>query len=126
MKFKVRFVSDALARQCAEAVWIKKVTPEKRINNKKEYHQPGDVEARYEKNENEEYKNKKANKKIQPKKQVENKTIQKDNDKIIKIIEPTIKDFIKKVRFETEKLVQENRIEDISTLEDDITISTQE
>ena len=38
---------DPLARQCAESVWIKKVDPKQRINTKTEYHQPGDVEAKY-------------------------------------------------------------------------------
>ena len=42
---------DALARQCAEAIRIKEIEPQKRINNKEEYHQPGEVEIRYEKNE---------------------------------------------------------------------------
>ena len=54
MKVIKSYQHDPLARQCAEAVLIKNVKPEKRINNKTEYHQPGDVEARYEKGENRE------------------------------------------------------------------------
>ena len=42
---------DALGRQCAESVWIKEADPNKRINNKEEYHQPGDVEVIYHKND---------------------------------------------------------------------------
>ena len=38
---------DALARQCAEAIRIKEIEPQKRIYNKEEYHQPGDVEINY-------------------------------------------------------------------------------
>ena len=105
MKVVRSYQHDALARQCAEAVWIKNVEPEKRINNKKEYHQPGDVEIRYKKNENEEVKMRKAKtKKPTDKidknyKNVENATKNGKNDRI----EPTIIDFIKKVRFENEK-----------------------
>ena len=43
------FQHDPLRRQCAEAIWIKNIEPSKLINNKKEYHQPGDVQVRYEK-----------------------------------------------------------------------------
>jgi len=60
VEFEMRVIKsyqhDPLARQCAEAVWIRNVEPSKRINNKKEYHQPGDVEIVYEKNESEEVK----------------------------------------------------------------------
>jgi hypothetical protein len=38
---------------------IRKVDPSKRINNKTEYHQPGDVEVRYEKGQNEDVKRRK-------------------------------------------------------------------
>ena len=50
------FQHDPLGRQCAEALRIKSIEPSKRINNRKEYHQPGDVEVCYEKNESEEMK----------------------------------------------------------------------
>ena len=57
IKFDMRIVrsfqQDPLRRQCAEAIWIKNVNPAKLINNKKEYHQPGDVQVHYEKNESE-------------------------------------------------------------------------
>ena len=35
---------------CGEAVWIKETDPKVRINNKEEYHQPGDVDIIYAKN----------------------------------------------------------------------------
>ena len=53
MKVIRNYQHDPLGRQCAEAVWIKNIKPDQRINNKKEYHQPGDVEVLYEKTENE-------------------------------------------------------------------------
>ena len=56
MKVIKAYQHDPLARQCAEAVWIRKVEPQKRINNKNEFHQPGDIEAIYENNENQEFK----------------------------------------------------------------------
>ena len=56
MKVVRSYQHDPLSRQCAEAVFIKNVDPEKRINNKKEFHQPGDVEVNYEKNENDDVK----------------------------------------------------------------------
>ena len=49
------FEHDPLGGQCAE-LRIKSIEPSKRINNRKEYHQPGDVEIRYKKNESEEMK----------------------------------------------------------------------
>ena len=39
------------------AIWIKNSNQDKIINNKKEYHQPGDVQIVYQKNRNEEIKN---------------------------------------------------------------------
>ena len=53
MKVVASFLHDPLARQCAEAIWIKKVDYDKRINNKTEFHQPRDIEVRHEKNVNE-------------------------------------------------------------------------
>ena len=50
------FQHDPLGRQCAEAIRIRSIDPSKRINNRTEYHQPGDVEVRYDKNESEEMK----------------------------------------------------------------------
>ena len=105
MKVVKSFQHDALTRQCAEAVWIKNVDPRKRINNKKEYHQPGDVEVQYEKNENEEWKKKKIkNSKDSQKKVIiaeeksTKKNIDLENDKE-KVPEQSVMDFIKKVRF---------------------------
>ena len=52
MKVIKAYQHDPLGRQCAEAVWIRKVDQEKLINNKNEYIQPGDIETIYEKNDN--------------------------------------------------------------------------
>ena len=51
MKTIASYQHNPLGRQCAEAIHIKNIEPGKRINNKTEYHQPGDVEIRYEKND---------------------------------------------------------------------------
>ena len=55
MRFEMKIIStyqnNALGRQCSEAVWIKDTDPKTRINNKEEYHQPGDVEISYTKND---------------------------------------------------------------------------
>ena len=59
MKVIRSYQHDPLGRQCSEAVWIKNVEPSKRINNKNEFHQPGDVEVMYQKNENEDFRKKK-------------------------------------------------------------------
>ena len=59
MKVLETFIHNPLGRQCSEAVWIRHTEPEKRINAKTEYHQPGDVEIRFEKSVNERTKNKK-------------------------------------------------------------------
>ena len=49
MKVLKRYQHDLLGRHCAEAVMIKNMDPSKLINNKKEYHQPGDVVVKYHK-----------------------------------------------------------------------------
>ena len=59
MKIIKSYQHDALGRQCAEAVQIKNIEASKRINDRQEYHQPGDVEVSYQKNENEEIKRRK-------------------------------------------------------------------
>ena len=55
--FDMKIISShqnyALGRQCGEAIWIKETDPSKRINNKEEYHQPGDVDIKYSKNDHE-------------------------------------------------------------------------
>lgn len=53
MKVMSSYQHSALSRQCGEAVRIKEIDPKRRINNKQEYHQPGDVEISYKKNEKE-------------------------------------------------------------------------
>ena len=55
------YQNNALQRQCGEAVHIKEVDPKTRINNKEEYHQPGDVELTYTKMINSTKNNKKLN-----------------------------------------------------------------
>ena len=59
MKIVRSFQHDPLRRQCTEPILIKNRDPEMLINNRKEYHQPGDVQVRYEKNESEETKKRK-------------------------------------------------------------------
>ena len=49
MKAIASYQHNPLARQCAEAIYIKSIDPSKRINNKTEFHQPGEMEIRYEK-----------------------------------------------------------------------------
>ena len=63
MKIVSTYQNNAFARQCGEAVRIKEIDPKKRINNKEEYHQPGDVEVIYAKNGqiDDEKKNKRLN-----------------------------------------------------------------
>ena len=60
MKVVGSYLHDPLARQCAEAFWIKKSEPEKRINNNTEIHQLGDIEVCHEKNINENMRQKKV------------------------------------------------------------------
>ena len=99
---------NALAR---EAVWIKETDPNERINNKEEYHQPGDVEVSYTRNDN------KMTKKTQP-------TLQKpelltiveedDDDKSDEYQQRKITEFlIQKIRREsdTEKLLEETAVD---------------
>ena len=106
---------DPLSRQCAEAIWIKNANQEKIINNKKEYHQPGDVDIRYEKNENEDLKRKRLNKKRNMEeyrsKEYQEETEVNKSDKI-KENEPTIMDFIKRMRVENEKKRNEENLEE--------------
>ena len=52
MNIEATHQNTALSRQCSEAIRIKEVEPGKRIINKEEYHQPGDIEISYAKNDN--------------------------------------------------------------------------
>ena len=52
MNVEATHQNNALSRQCSEAIRIKEVEPKQRINNKEEYHQPGDIEISYAKNDN--------------------------------------------------------------------------
>ena len=113
-----------LARQCAESVWIKNIEPSKRINNKEEYHQPGDVEVSYNKNVNEKYKSKEKN--MNSKKVLEVSRPAEENSSKVKekvSVEVNISDFLKEMRrknAEKEKAEAERNDE----LEDNLT-STQ-
>mgnify|MGYP003324695666 CR=1 FL=1 len=104
MRVLKAYQHDPLGRQCAEAVWIKNVNPSERINNKNEFHQPGDVEVLYEKNENENQKQKK--KRIIQENNMQNKIITQEYTQntitksvgVPKHTEPTIIDFITRIR----------------------------
>ena len=104
MKVLKSFQHNPLARQCAEAIRIKNTAPNKRINNKEEYHQPGDVQVEYNKNINEKFKKKKKEnlnieaEKAQP-------TILKKNNSEVKKnnIEVNIGDFLKEMRKKNEE-----------------------
>ena len=131
MKVLKSYQHDPLGRQCAEAVKIKNMDPSKLINNRKEYHQPGDVEVIYQKNESEEMKNKKKATKGTKDKNNENpirdnKNIDDCNDNENENT-PTIIEFIKKMRLECEKKKRETVILTINTegVEDEDITSTQ-
>ena len=108
MKVVKTFQHDPLRRQCAEAIWIKNIEPSKLINNKKEYHQPGDVQLRYEKNENPEIKRRKQEIKEAKKKRVDknediiekNKTPEKSKSKHYENMPISI--FIRNMRVESD------------------------
>ena len=104
-------------------MWIKSIDSKKRINNKTEFHQPGDVEVHYKKNENEEVKKRKeAYKAKKDNKEKLEKEKENANEIEHEPTQPTIMDFIKKVRFENENKVQENN----QKKEDEYILSTQE
>ena len=120
------FQHDPLGRQCAEALRIKSIEPSKRINNRKEYHQPGDVEVRYEKNESEGRKMKR--KLIREAKEKENRAekslnievtaeITEETNELKSVNETvratTVEDFIKQMRRNTVKNVDDDVVEDV-------------
>ena len=76
MKVVASYQHDPLSRQCREAIEIKEVYPKNRINNKEEYHQPGEVQIRYEKNVSDEFKKRKQISKEAKKKRLEDKSIE--------------------------------------------------
>ena len=111
MKIIKSYPHDPLGRQCDEALRIRNLDPSNRINDRKEYHQPGDVEVIYRKNENEEIKiKKKMTNKLINQSQVnkntnEGKEENHDNEieeqnKSHKVNEVTIEDFIRRMRNE--------------------------
>ena len=124
MKVIKSFQHNPLARQCAEAVRIKNIEPQKRINNKEEYHQPGDVEVTYNKNINEKYKTKEKKKSIKKAsevcKQAEEKT-SKSQKKVT--VEANLNDFLREMRRKSEKKKQAE-LERNDEVEDEL-ISTQ-
>ena len=83
----------------------KNVNPAQRINNKNEFHQPGDVETIYEKNENEEFKKRKRmilenSRKEVPSNQ-RNQTNMTSKKPIEKSIEPNIIELLSNLRRQT-------------------------
>ena len=102
-----------MSRQCAEANGIRKIEPEKRINNKNEHHQPGDIEIHCEKSENETVKRMKELAKLA--RAVGNTTATEDRE------EPVVEEENEGQRKITEFLLVENDDD-----EDDNSLSTQE
>ena len=106
-------------RQCAEAVWIRKVDSSKRINNKNEFHQPGDVQVIHEKNESEEKKLKKKlweakekkGKANKPEETLEENQGQREGEGGAgeKNVGPSIIDFIRRMRENKEKENEKNK-----------------
>ena len=120
MKIISTYPNNALERQCGEAVWIKEIDPAVRINNKQEYHQPGDVEVSYAKNDIINDKKKKNQISLKPRIETireESPNIENEDFEQRKITEF----FIKNVRKECENLEKENIVE-----ENEPMLSTQE
>ena len=123
------FQHDPLGRQCAECLRIKSIEPSKRINNRKEYHQPGDVEVRYEKNESEEMKKKRKLNKERKEKRVENieieaQPIEKAKENMMEkekntvnstetVSRTTVADFINQMRRTTETKLDNAEDDDV-------------
>ena len=82
MKVLETFIHNPLGRQCSEAVWIRHTEPDKRINAKTEYHQPGDVEIRFEKSVNERTKNKKMAAELAKSKDNNKPPVRNENDNL--------------------------------------------
>ena len=127
MKVLKSFQHNPLARQCAESVRIKNTDPSKRINNKEEYHQPGDVEVRYKKNVNEKFQKKDPHHDatFHPY-ATENKkaTQQEKPQKKTASVETNIVDFLKEMRRKHTIRVEKEIREEAKDDDDDIT-STQ-
>ena len=52
MKLLNSYMKDPLSRQCEEAILIRECDHETLINNKEEWHQPGDIKVDFVKNDN--------------------------------------------------------------------------
>ena len=98
MKFLGRFENDALKRQAAEAVYIRRIKPSKRINNKQEFVQPADVTMQLrqqgETREEKEQKKEEMTKIRMQKQRLKNKDP--------KVTEEAINDHVKNIRQEVE------------------------
>ena len=110
MKVIASYLHDPLARQCAEAIWIRNTDPQKRINNKEEYHQPGDIEISYAKNDNlTKNIDKKQKSQTDEQKQNDNTEIDDENEDCSQ--KRITEYFISKIRQEVEN-EQNNKVED--------------
>ena len=110
MKIVRSFQHDPLRRQCAEAVWINKIKPSKLINNKKEFHQPGDVQVRYEKNENEDIKKRKQAIREAKKRKIDEKYEKPvEKTKQPREVQMTISQFVRNMRVENETNKEYNK-----------------
>jgi hypothetical protein len=104
MKVHKAYQHDPLGRQCAEAVKIKNMDPKKLINNRTEYHQPGDVQVIYQENENEDIqKSKKVTNELNKDKNTLQSSQSKQNDKETN---PNIMDFLRKMREKSKNQTQ--------------------
>ena len=111
---------NSLGRQCHESVVIKNTEPSRRINNKEEYHQPGDVQIEYKKNINEKFVKKKLANRLENRKvNEENNDSRMENQKTKEVVkkkppvEINISDFLKEMRRKAEaKAANKNRDEE--------------
>ena len=135
MKIVASYLHDPLARQCAESVWIKKINPDKRINNKTEFHQPGDIEVRHEKNINENLRKKKeAAEERRKTGEVERKdTVCGKRPETNEPLQMRIMDFFdKRVESEMERVVEveelmrEEEMDHVETIDEEEEISSQD
>ena len=109
----------SFGRQCGEAIRIKEIDPKKRINNKEEYHQPGDVDVIYAKNglieedRKQKRQNTKDNRKPNSEEKIKDKSIEKSDEN-----QKTITGYF------TKKII--NQREDENVNDEDPILNTQE